>query len=283
MKLFYNLFFIAAISLVTTTTNKGCKDKIIESAPTTVEVETEVEAEKENPLLKLLKGLRPLSTHELNGRTITIDGVSMPVYDDKGNKMEGIAIIEAHQDSTKIFEIFGTDALEPLAVLVRDKTTSVLADDSNFPPMPAESPMAIKLEYAPAFSIADMNGNVVNLDSLKGKVVVLNFWFTRCNPCIEEMRELNGLVKQYKDNEDVVFLAPTFDDKATVTTFLKKKTFDYTILPDAKSILDEYIVMGYPSNLVLDKKGDIQYQSMGFRHQIDAVLNDEIKYALKKK
>jgi thiol-disulfide isomerase/thioredoxin len=278
MKLFYNLFFIAAISLVTTTTNKSCKseNENIEQPLTTVEVKTE------NPLTDLLKGLRPLTTHELNGQTITVDGVSMPVYDDKGNRMEGMAIIEAHQDSTKIFEIYGTDALEPLAVLVRDKTADVLTDDSNFPPMPTEGPMSVKLEYAPPFSIADMDGNIVDSKSLKGKVVVLNFWFTRCNPCVEEMPELNKLVKQYKNNKDVVFLALTFDDKATVSAFLKKNDFDYTILPDAKSIVDDYIVMGYPSNLVLDKKGDIQYQSMGFRHRIDATLNDEIKHALRK-
>ena len=281
MKLFY-LFFIAIISLGTT--NKGCKskDKVIEQPPTTVEVEPEIEVEKINPLVELLKGLRPLTTHELNGRMITIDGVSMPVYDDKGNRMAGQAIIDAHQDSTKIFEIFGTDALEPLAVLVRDKTVDVLTEDPTFPPMPTEAPMSVKLEYAPAFSTADMAGNIVDLKSLKGKVVVLNFWFTRCNPCIEEMPELNGLVKQYKNNKDVVFLALTFDNKATVKTFLKKKIFDYTILPDAKSIVDDYIVLGYPSNLVLDKKGDIQYQSTGFRHKIDAILNDEIKHALKK-
>lgn len=284
MKLFYNLFFIAIISLVTTTTNKGCKskDKIIEPPTTVVEVKPEVE--KENPLDELLKGLRPLTTHELDGRMITIDGISMPVYDSKGNRMAGQAIIDAHQDEKNIFEIYGTDDLEPKAVLVRDKTKvdEGVVEDPSFPPMPTEPPMDVKLEYAPAFSTADMDGNIVDLKSLKGKVVVLNFWFTRCNPCVEEMPELNSLVKQYKNNEDVVFLALTFDDKATVSAFLKKNAFDYTILPDSKSIVDDYIVMGYPSNLVLDKKGDIQYQSMGFRHKIDAILNDEIRHALKK-
>lgn len=285
MKLFYNIFFIALISLVTTTTNKGCKSKneVTEKPPTTVEVEKE-EVKKENPLAGLLKGLRPLTTNELDGRMITIDGVSMPVYDGEGNKMQGMAIVEAHQDDKNVIEIYGTDDLEPKAVVIRPKTEAddAVAEDPSFPPMPTEPPMNVKLEYATAFSTADMDGNMVDLKSLKGKVVVLNFWFTRCNPCVEEIPELNSLVREYKNNEDVVFLAVTFDDKATVETFLKKNPFGYTILPEAKSIVDEYIIMGYPANMVLDKKGDIQYQSMGFRHKIDAILNDEIRHALKK-
>jgi len=45
------------------------------------------------------------------------------------------------------------------------------------------------------FEFKDMNGNLYTLASLKGKVVVLNFWFSTCVPCIEEVPELNMLVE----------------------------------------------------------------------------------------
>jgi len=262
------------------TTSESCKSK-----KEVVDVMTEKgETEATNPLDKLLKGLHPLSEAELSGKMVTIDGVSMPVYDDKGNTLKQADIIELFRDDSKIFKVYGNKALVPKAVLVRDRIASddTVAQAPASQPKPEGMPMETKLEYAPAFKINDMEGKEIELESLKGKVVVMNFWFINCSPCVEEMPELNSLVKKYKDNEDVVFLAITHDKKANVEAFLKKKAFDYNILPDAQQIMDDYIVMGFPTNIVLDKKGDIQYQSMGFRHKIDGILNDEIRHALKK-
>ena len=59
---------------------------------------------------------------------------------------------------------------------------------------------------APDFSAADMNGKTYSLSSLKGKIVVINFWFVECKPCLIEMPDLNEIVEKYK-SEEVVFLA----------------------------------------------------------------------------
>lgn len=282
MKLFINLL-LAGILMLTIATSESCKSKKEVVDVTIGKEEMQEKGETTNPLDELLKGLHPLTEAELSGRMVTIDGVSMPVYDEKGNTLNQTKIIELFRDDKKIFKIYGNKDLEPKAVLVRDKTA---ADDvvMEEPPKPKPEglPMETKLEYAPAFKINNMQGEEVELESLKGKVVVMNFWFINCRPCVEEMPELNSLVKQYKNNKDVVFLAITHDKKANVETFLKKKAFNYQILPDAQKIMDDYIVMGFPTNIVLDKKGDIQYQSMGFRHKIDGILNDEIRFALKK-
>ena len=53
------------------------------------------------------------------------------------------------------------------------------------------------------FSVTDINGNNYSLESLKGKVVVINFWFVECKLYIMEMPELNKIVEKYK-NKDVV-------------------------------------------------------------------------------
>lgn len=277
MRLYINLL-LAGILMLVITTSESCK-----SNKEIVDVLTEKGVTEANPLDKLLKGLRPLSEAEMSGKMVTIDGVSMPVYDEKGNTLKQATIIKLFRDDKKIFEVYGDKDLIPKAVLVRNKTAADDIVKEEAPkPKPEGSPMETKLEYAPAFKINNMQGEEVELKSLIGKVVVMNFWFINCRPCVEEMPELNSLVKQYKNNKDVVFLAITHDKKANVTTFLKKKSFDYQILPDAQQIMDDYIVMGFPTNIVLDKKGDIQYQSMGFRHKIDGILNDEIRHALKK-
>jgi len=253
---------------------EGCKSKknIQETEETTIVVE-------ENPLEKLLSGLQLLGPMELNGRQVTIDGISMPVYDANGEVLSGESIVTFFRDENMVFDIYGNDKLEPMAVVFREKTAEdMTGNNEEGTPLP---PMETVLEYAPSFIANDMQGNEVNLESLKGKVVLINFWFTRCQPCIEEIPELNGLVEKYKDNPDVVFLAITHNGKELVDDFLNSHPFDYIVIPDAQSIVDDYIVMGFPTNMVLDKLGDIQYHSMGYRHKIDNILDKEIRKALK--
>lgn len=109
----------------------------------------------------------------------------------------------------------------------------------------------------PEFNLKDINGNPVNSKNLLGKPVVVNLWFTTCGPCIEEMPDLNKLRKEYKDS-DVIFIAITFDTKISVLNFLKKRNFDFTIIPGAKSYCD-YITQLYPVTFFVDRKGIIRF------------------------
>ena len=70
---------------------------------------------------------------------------------------------------------------------------------------------------------------------LKGKVVVLNFWFVGCAPCIVEIPGLNRLVKEL-EGRDIVFLALALDGPKTLRSFLREKAFDYHIVPAAAKI-----------------------------------------------
>lgn len=276
MKIFVNIFVLGILSfvLIAESCKSGQDNMKNDNEPTTDVIE-------ENKLVYLLDGLKILSPNDLNGRDIMIDGISMPVYNETGEQLEGMGIVDVFRDSLMTFDIYGDEKLEPKVVVFRAKTE---ADEipMNNSPVADEPPMETMLEYAPSFIINDIEGNRVELEELKGKVVVINFWFIKCKPCIEEMPELNKLVKKYKDNENVVFLGITHDKKEKVTEFLKKEAFDYTLIPDAQSIVNDYIVMGFPTNIVLDKLGDVQYQSMGYRHQIDRIIDGQINKALNK-
>ena len=59
----------------------------------------------------------------------------------------------------------------------------------------------------PTFIEHTMDGTKVDLEKLRGKVVVLNLWFINCPNCVEEIKLLNKLVDDYRDNKDVIFLA----------------------------------------------------------------------------
>jgi thiol-disulfide isomerase/thioredoxin len=79
------------------------------------------------------------------------------------------------------------------------------------------------------FSATDISGNNYSLDELKGKVIVINFWFVECKPCVMEMPELNKLVEKHK-NKEVVFLGFANNDKPKIEKFLKTKSF-FDFLP----------------------------------------------------
>ena len=112
------------------------------------------------------------------------------------------------------------------------------------------------------FSLKDLQGNTYTLSNLKGKVVILNFWFTTCPPCIAEIPQLNTIVKKY-DPAKVVFLSITFNEAPQVKDFLKHNKFDYHHLVDGKKVCDDYHVFGYPTHMVIDKKGILRFSQLG--------------------
>lgn len=132
-------------------------------------------------------------------------------------------------------------------------------------------------QIAPDFESFDLDGETVSLSGHRGKIVVLNFWFIACKPCIIEMPELNELVEEYKEKE-VVFLAVGLDRPESVRDFLAKNDFDYRILPGGRSIANDYGVYGYPTHLIIDRKGKVVFSQTGY----SSVLKQSLKRKLKR-
>lgn len=141
--------------------------------------------------------------------------------------------------------------------------------------MMAEKELVMKAmlhKPAPAFSATDLSGKTYKLDELKGKTVVLNFWFIGCKPCVMEMPHLNKLVEKY-GKEEVVFIAFALDNKAALEKFLLKKTFKYNIIPDAGRIAQEtYKVNSFPTSIIIDKKGFVQDYLIGYSEDVEEKL-----------
>lgn len=127
----------------------------------------------------------------------------------------------------------------------------------------------------PDFELETIEGEVVNLESLNGKVVFINMWFTSCKPCIEEMPTLNDLQNAYKDK--VEFISITFNDAVNVKKFLSKNDFNFKHLVDAKEFLnDEINNKEYPRSLILDKNGKITYLRGGLPFTRDSETGEMI-------
>ena len=129
---------------------------------------------------------------------------------------------------------------------------------------------------APAFALTDMGGMEWALEKQRGKIVVLNFWFTSCLPCIKEIPELNKLVKKYSGKE-IVFFALTFDNADQVSKFLKKYVFEFILLPSSNEIDKKYHISSWPASMVIDQHGHIKsiiQSSPAITEELEVVIDD---------
>ncbi len=121
------------------------------------------------------------------------------------------------------------------------------------------------------FSVSTINDETIELEQLKGKIVVMTFWSTRCQICVAEIPNLNKMVEKY-EGKDVVFLGLAWQDKAKLDVFLSKKPFQFKIIPQSFGVLLKYadrdekgrLNMGYPAHFIIDKEGVVVYKAEGF-------------------
>jgi peroxiredoxin len=105
---------------------------------------------------------------------------------------------------------------------------------------------------------------IVDNQSLKGKVVLINFWFEDCHPCMTEMKALNNLFKKMNSNKDFVFISLTWNNKETIERVKEKYglVFDVFSAP-GKECQRLNFGCGYPTSIVLDKSGMVKYRHSG--------------------
>ena len=95
-------------------------------------------------------------------------------------------------------------------------------------------------EFAPSFQARDLTGNAISLASLKGKVVVLNFWATWCGPCREEIPEMIQLQSEFKDRFQVVGASEDDDPPEKVMQFVKKEGMNYPVFMASSELISSY-------------------------------------------
>jgi peroxiredoxin len=112
-------------------------------------------------------------------------------------------------------------------------------------------------KQVPDIRLTTVAGKTVSMKDLRGKIVVLNFWFIECYPCIAELPALNRLVKEYK-KKGVLFFGITYQSlKSLKTDFLPNYKFDFEIVHDASDITEQFSA-GYPTTYIIDKNGIVK-------------------------
>jgi len=132
----------------------------------------------------------------------------------------------------------------------------------------------------PTFALTTIDGKVYKSEDLIGKIVVFNFWFSSCRPCVMELTDINALKKEF-ENEDIVFIAPTFEDLPKVEKFLERFNIEYEVVVDAKEFATENKIYNYPTHFVVDRKGYIEKVVIGYSVLTDNMLRKAINKLLK--
>jgi thiol-disulfide isomerase/thioredoxin len=104
----------------------------------------------------------------------------------------------------------------------------------------------------------------VSLFGLRGKIILLDFWFKNCSPCIESVPYLNTINKKFKNKEFEILSINTWDSKKDIAWFCNKHKVTYKVLMNGKGLAENYGASGFPTVILLDKEGKVLYSATGF-------------------
>jgi thiol-disulfide isomerase/thioredoxin len=133
----------------------------------------------------------------------------------------------------------------------------------------------------PEFEVIDINGVKYSMPELKGKVIVVNFWFIGCAPCEMERPELNDIYTSFKDNPDVVFLSFARNNKEQLNKFLAKRPFLYPVVPLDEELTVKFDIKGYPQNQIIGRDGKYLFNSNAAGIGSGVIIRREIERALR--
>ena len=127
-----------------------------------------------------------------------------------------------------------------------------------------------KGQHAPDFALPSLKGQRVALSSLKGKVVLIDFWAQWCEPCKKELPQLDRLAKEYAGKGVVVVAVNIDKQRDNAERMVKQLGVSLDVLLDpAGSVAGAYDLPKMPTSFVVDKKGIVRYVNEGFEGSQD--------------
>ncbi len=225
------------------------------------------------PTIEYHLGLAYYQTGQLDSAvTHLADALAGQVEDPQQTKADFEMVYLARYNSKK--------GMEDLLTKARDKKTAeeIKADST--------SAATVVGRPAPEFSLPDLDGAMHKLSDHRGKVVVLDFWATWCQPCKMSLPLVDKAFLTSQGKE-VLFFAVNLegtDKKDVVRSFWSQKGYGFPVLMGGmmgNGIDKVYQITGIPTTFVIDKNGIIKYRHIGYRQNLDQLLLKEIDELLK--
>jgi thiol-disulfide isomerase/thioredoxin len=165
----------------------------------------------------------------------------------------------------------------PSGTATYSKKYKIMPEDRS-PTMTATTGITVTLmnDPAPGFILKDIGGKTVSLSDYKGKIIVLDFWATWCEPCIKSFPAMQIVINKYKDDPDIKFLFIDTREKSInyidlVKNFFSETNYSFEVLFDEKGtdgiqnkIFKQFAVKGLPTKVIIDGQAKIRYESTGY-------------------
>lgn len=139
----------------------------------------------------------------------------------------------------------------------------------------------INKPQSPDVTFTTLDGKKINMQSLKGKIVLVNFWATDCPGCIKEMPDLIETYNTYKSKGfEVIAVAMPYDPPAQVLNYTKQKALPFPVMHDGLSEMTQAFggVNLTPTTYIFDKQGNRLQRKIGEIdfEQLKTLLNQEL-------
>ncbi len=132
---------------------------------------------------------------------------------------------------------------------------------------------------APNWTLTSLNDKTISLSDYKGNLVLIDFFYKSCYPCMLELPALQKLHEKYNDKGLKIIGINPYDTKEEddIDKFLAKHGISYTILLEGKDVAKAYHVSSYPTMYLIDKNGKIIFSRFGYGEGEERELEELIK------
>jgi peroxiredoxin len=241
----------------------------------------------EQPVVDQLRGLRKVPDDARGGvtRQLALDIRRLPMTPGKLRLAKDLANLSTEGDfgrqtlqevATTLAEALReqpvpnvkgepADPYMTLAQLVRYEQVQVSLDAPQLAAAMAKLEAEERRRASADITLPDLNGKEWNLHSLRGSVVLVNFWATWCPPCRKEIPDLESLYSRFQ-NQGFVVLGISDEETGKVAPFVKEHDVSYPILLDTGRRVNELFgVEGIPKSFVYDRDGKIVATAIDMR------------------
>ena len=166
-----------------------------------------------------------------------------------------------------------------------EASTPQASSESDLEGTPASGPVSRSYQLAPDFTLDRVDGGTLQLSSLRGKVVLLDFWATWCAPCRRAIPHLNKLHVDYREDGLEVVGISVDQPRGTVSAldlvraFMSRTTMSYPNVMGSLSVATAYGgIRSIPTAFLIDREGRIRHRYVGL--QPPHVLDRDVKAVL---
>jgi len=182
----------------------------------------------------------------------------------------GLVLLREGRDADGVAELKEELAIRPSGAQA-DRARSMI-----------ENPRRAREAFAPNFSVVTLEREFVDLGSLKGKVVLLDFWGTWCPPCVAAIPTLKDMQKRHAKDPFVLLSVSSDGDEAVVRNFAEKNQLNWPQYWDRdRKVQVAFDVRAYPTYVLIDDEGIVQFRTTGGGLREPVGLEDAIRKQIK--